>query len=95
MLEKVVSICEEDSSKVRLIANRIEADGKTIKQEEIESLVKYIEGWENMLRNSQLSVRVMPYSAVEIIVGKLNEHGSELRLSRGRKNHEEGIVRIV
>ena len=95
LLEKVVSICEEDSSKVRLIANRIEADGKTIKQEEIESLVKYIEGWENMLRNSQLSVRVMPYSAVEIIVGKLNEHGSELRLSRGRKNHEEGIVRIV
>lgn len=95
LLEKVVSTCEEDSSKVRLIANRIEADSKTIKQEEIESLVKYIEGWENMLRNSQLSVRVMPYSAVEIIVGKLKEHGRELRLSRGRKNHEEGIVRMA
>lgn len=93
-LEQVVSLCEENNSKVRHIANRIEAD-KNMKKEEVEVLVKHINGWNDMLSNAQAAVRITPYSAVKIIVDKFNQGGAELQLTRGKKNHDEAIVRMA
>ena len=48
-----------------------------------------------MLSNAQAAVRIAPYSAVKIIVDKLNQGGAELQLTRGKKNHDEAIVRMA
>lgn len=66
-----------------------------MKKEEVEVLVKHINGWNDMLSNAQAAVRITPYSAVKIIVDKLNQGGAELQLTRGRKNHDEAIVRMA
>lgn len=38
-----------------------------------------------MLSNAQAAVRITPYSAVKIIVDKLNQGGAELQLTRGKR----------
>ena len=66
-----------------------------MKKEEVEVLVKHINGWNDMLSNAQAAVRITPYSAFKIIVDKLNQGGAELQLIRGKKNHDEAIVRMA